>query len=142
MIILKYENENTEFKESLNEKLQKEVVAFLNNNGGNIYIGINDERKIIGIKDNEIDKIQLEIKDRIKNNIKPFTLNLFKIETLKLNNKNIILIKIEKGLEKPYYIRKKGMTTDDVLLEWVVLLKVQMMQQLSKCLQIELNILY
>ena len=36
-----FENEMTEFKEKLNEKLEREVVAFLNTtHGGSIYIGI------------------------------------------------------------------------------------------------------
>lgn len=35
-----YENETTEFKRELNDRLEKEVIAFLNSaKGGDIYIG-------------------------------------------------------------------------------------------------------
>ena len=38
------ENNRTEFKSELNDKLEKEIVAFLNNReGGVLYIGIDDK---------------------------------------------------------------------------------------------------
>ena len=65
-----HENDTTEFKEVLNDKLEREVVAFLNSTkGGNIYIGINDNGKAVGV--NNPDKLQLVISDRIRNNILP-----------------------------------------------------------------------
>lgn len=55
------EDSRNEFKEILNDTLEKEVVAFLTNNGGNIYIGVSNDAKIIGINEN-IDALQLKIK--------------------------------------------------------------------------------
>lgn len=107
----KVEDTRTEFKEILNDKLEKEIVGFLNTNGGNLYIGINNNSEVIGIKDN-IDKIQLEIKDRLKNNILPSTLGLFDIEIENIDGKNIIHISVAGGIERPYYIKKKGMTPE------------------------------
>ena len=57
------EDSRNEFKEILNDKLEKEVVGFLNSDGGNIYIGVNNKGKIVGVDDT--DKIQLNIKNRI-----------------------------------------------------------------------------
>lgn len=107
----KVEDTRTEFKEILNDKLEKEIVGFLNTNGGNLYIGINNNSEVIGIKDN-IDKVQLEIKDRLKNNILPSTLGLFDIEIENIDGKNIIHISVAGGIERPYYIKKKGMTPE------------------------------
>lgn len=90
---------------------KKQQVGFLNTNGGNLYIGINNNSEVIGIKDN-IDKIQLEIKDRLKNNILPSTLGLFDIEIENIDGKNIIHISVAGGIERPYYIKKKGMTPE------------------------------
>lgn len=39
------EDERTEFKALLNDKLEKEVVSFLNTDGGDIYIGVKDNTK-------------------------------------------------------------------------------------------------
>ena len=76
-----FENNRTEFKEELNEKLEKEVVAFLNNReGGVLYIGVNDDGIPVGVSD--LDGTQLKIADRLKNNILPSTLGLFDILSL------------------------------------------------------------
>ena len=105
------EDSRTELKEILNDKLEKEVVAFLNNkDGGNIYIGIRDDGKIIGLEN--IDKIQLEIKDRIKNNISPSALGLFDVVLEEFENRKYINVIIASGSEKPYHLRKSGMTPE------------------------------
>lgn len=67
------EDSRNEFKEVLNDSLEKEVLAFLTKNGGNIYLGVSNNGSIVGIKE-DVDALQLKIKDRIKNNILPSTL--------------------------------------------------------------------
>ena len=59
------EDVRNEFKVKLTDKFEEEVISFLNTNGGNIYIGVNDKGDIIGINGN-IDLLQRTIKDRIK----------------------------------------------------------------------------
>ena len=105
------EDSRNEFKEVLNDKLEKEVVCFLNSNGGNLYLGVSDSGKIIGINGN-IDNLQLKIKDRIKNNISPATVGLFDIEVKEYDGKKYLHIIIASGNEKPYYLRKNGMTSE------------------------------
>lgn len=103
------ESNRIEFKAELNDKMEKEVVAFLNNReGGILYIGVDDNGKPVGVSD--IDFIQLKIADRIKNNILPSTLGLFDIVTEEVDNIAVIKILISSGLEKPYYIKKHGMS--------------------------------
>ena len=103
------ENSRTEFKSELNDKLEKEVVAFLNNKeGGILYIGLDDIGSPIGVP--ELDSTQLKIADRIKNNILPSTMGLFDIVTEEIDNIPFIKILISSGLEKPYYIKKQGMS--------------------------------
>ena len=80
------EDSRNEFKEILNDKLEKEIIGFLTANGGNLYIGIKDDGTIIGLNDN-LDKLQLAVKDRIKNNIEPSTLGLFDINIKTYNDK-------------------------------------------------------
>ena len=103
------ENNRTEFKAELNDKLEKEVVAFLNNReGGVLYIGLDDDGKPVGVPD--LDGTQLKIADRIKNNILPSTLGLFDIVSDTIDDVPVIKILISSGLEKPYYIKKNGMS--------------------------------
>ena len=82
------EDHTTEFKATLTDKIENEVVAFLNSKeGGDLYIGVADDGEVLGLTD--IDKIQLQLSDRIKNNIKPATLGLFDIIIKTEKEKNI-----------------------------------------------------
>ena len=58
------------------------------------------------------DLTQLQIKDRIKNNIQPSTLGLFDVTVETIENKEVIKVIISSGTEKPYYLRKKGRTPE------------------------------
>ena len=111
MMIDFIEDSRNEFKEILNDKLEKEIISFLNANGGNLYIGISDNGNVVGINEN-IDDMQLQIKDRIKNNILPATVGLYDIEVKEHDDKKYLHIIIASGNEKPYYVRKKGMTPE------------------------------
>jgi len=104
-----HEDDKTEFKLELNDKLEKEVVAFLNSpKGGDIYIGVGDDGSVVGVED--VDKIQLAISDRIKNNILPTCLGFFDVFPEQIEGKTIIHIVVSRGTEKPYYIKKYGLS--------------------------------
>lgn len=104
-----HESNRIEFKSMLNDKMEKEIVAFLNNQeGGILYIGLNNEGHPTGVAD--LDSTQLKIADRIRNNILPSTLGLFDIVTETIENVPVIKILVSSGLEKPYYIKCHGMS--------------------------------
>lgn len=104
------EDQRTEYKISLTEQLEKEVVGFLNSReGGIIYIGVSDDGRVVGVDDTDV--IQRKIIDRIRNNIEPSVLGLFDVLTKRYEEKNIIQIVILSGSDKPYYIRSKGMSS-------------------------------
>lgn len=105
------ETNRIENKEQLNEDFEQEVIAFLNyKEGGIIYVGIRKDGQVVGLKD--VDLTQLQVKDRIKNNIQPSTLGLFDVVVETINNKEVIKVVISSGTEKPYYLRKKGRTPE------------------------------
>ena len=45
------EDEHTEFKREYTPKMFKSVVAFLNTEGGSIYVGIDDSGDVVGVSD-------------------------------------------------------------------------------------------
>lgn len=103
------ESNRIEFKEKLTDSLEKEVVAFLNYNGGGvIYLGVNRDGHIVGIVN--CDETQLKIKDKLKYNIEPSCLGLFDVIAEKRDGQDIIKIIIASGNETPYYIKKYGMS--------------------------------
>ena len=104
------ESDKTEYKRELPaaDKLEREVIAFLNTDGGKIYFGIDDNGKTTGIADP--DELQLKLKDRIKNNISEHALEYCSITVEELNEKHVVVLTILSGWEKPFYLNKYGMT--------------------------------
>lgn len=104
------ESNRLEYKRELTDSLEREVVAFLNyHDGGIIYLGIDKDAKVVGLT--AVDAIQLAVKDRLKNNIQPSIMGLFDVQLERRDGKNIIRITAAGGLEKPYYLKKYGMTS-------------------------------
>ena len=87
------ESNRIEFKRELTKELdiEKEVVAFLNyKEGGIIYIGVDNNGNVIGVKD--IDGDILKIKDRIRNGISPSPMGLFDVTVEKIDEIDVIKI--------------------------------------------------
>lgn len=103
------ESNKVEFKSKLNDTLEKEAVAFLNSrNGGIIYMGIDDNGRVMALEN--LDELQLKIKDRLKNNISSSIMGLFDVLVEKVDTQEVIKIVIASGSEKPYFIKKRGMS--------------------------------
>jgi predicted HTH transcriptional regulator len=103
------ESNRVEYKRELTDNLEKEVVAFLNyKDGGVIYVGLDNVGNVYGVEN--CDKVQLAVKDRLRNNIQPSIMGLFDIVHEQRDGKAIIRITVAGGLEKPYYLKKYGMT--------------------------------
>jgi predicted HTH transcriptional regulator len=106
---LSEETNRIEYKQILTDDFERQVVAFLNySQGGEIYIGIDKHRKVVGVA--EIDLVQQKIVDRIKNNILPSTLGLFDVIVEKISGLEVVKVVVASGMEKPYYLRSKGMS--------------------------------
>ena len=128
------ESKTCEFKESLSldvrqsennksyvpkkeEKIElsvlKTIAGFLNSDGGELFIGVNDESIICGIE-NELkrfhksskDKMQLHLKSLIKQNIGLGSSNYINLELKKVNDKEIIHVICKKS-DEPVYIKDK-----------------------------------
>jgi predicted HTH transcriptional regulator len=103
------ETNRIEYKQQLTNDLEKEAIAFLNyHEGGVIYIGVDKTGKVTEVSD--IDGDMLKIKDRLKNNIAPSCMGLFDVAVEKIESKDVIKITFASGTEKPYYIKKLGMS--------------------------------
>lgn len=89
------------------EKYMKTVVAFANTQGGRLVIGIDDKtHKIIGV-DNDIlfqtmDALTNAISDSCEPQIIP------DIEPQTVEGKTVIVITVEAGKNRPYYIKSQG----------------------------------
>lgn len=102
-----YENEIVEFKEIYTPDLKKEIISFANTNGGTIYIGVQDNGKIVGV--DNADFVMQQIANSMRDSIRPDISMFTGIELLKEGNKAYIKLTVEQGTKKPYYIAEKGL---------------------------------
>lgn len=56
------------------------------------------------------------IVDRIKNNIYPSTMGIFDVISVEMNGNDAIKVIISSGPEKPYYIKKYGLSPNGCLI--------------------------
>ena len=103
-IISRGEDLNVEFKQDLSntEEFLETVVAFANSKGGRIFLGVADDTRIIGFQPKSEDQIT----NLITSNIEPAL--KFDESTLEIDGKNITLIEIPEGDDKPYSHRQLG----------------------------------
>lgn len=102
-------DQTTEFMPILNDKLEKEVVSFLNSDlGGTILIGISYDGAVPGI--DSCDKVLPLVMDRLRVNISPTCLGLVDAVSCESNGKTFIKVIIARGTDKPYYLRLVGMS--------------------------------
>ena len=73
------ETETIELKRILNDSVERAIVAFLNTQGGAIYIGVEDNGKIIGV--DKIDETLKRIADVITTQILPNPQDLIELGT-------------------------------------------------------------
>ena len=99
------ETEKIELKQKLTDALPKEIVAFLNTDGGTIYIGVDDGGSVSGVKN--LDESLKKIADMIESQILPNSSHFIELGTKFIENKHIIEIKVRKG-KSLYYIKKYG----------------------------------
>jgi len=102
------ETAKIEFKSSLRTNLHtnqqdkkmelsvlKTIVAFLNTKGGNLLVGVDDNKKILGLENDNFqndDKINLYLTNLIKSHIGNEFLPFIKSTIVQIDNKKIILI--------------------------------------------------
>lgn len=106
------ESETIELKQELNKNIKKEIVALANSKGGTIYIGINDDGKVLGLKNikADIESLSGMIREGIVGNLTTYT----DIENKTIEGKDIIKLHITSAPEKPYYLADKGLKSSGV----------------------------
>ncbi len=107
-ILKQTEGKTLEFKRGIpknRQNLLKAVVAFANGTGGHIYVGVNDDRTVTGIKEEPFD-LEEKLSSIMYDSISPIP-NVF-FQTVAFEDKLIFIIRILPGANKPYYLKKLG----------------------------------
>ena len=108
--ILKGESNLIEYKESLpSNSLNyiKTVVAFSNGKGGKIIFGVKDKTlDIVGIPNDKAFEIIDSITNAISDVCYPLIIPEISLKTV--NDKTLIIVEIDRGKQKPYYVKSLG----------------------------------
>jgi len=106
------EDLTTEFKQEFSEGIKKSIIAFANTKGGTLFIGINDNKEIVGV-DNPND-VLCQVSNTVRSAIKP-DLTMFVNATIeRIKRVNIIKVIVQKGTACPYYLAGKGIRPEGV----------------------------
>ena len=106
------ESETVELKEVVVDDINKENIAFANCDGGKLYIGVRDDGTVIGL--DNADSVSLQISNMVRDAIKPDITMFLHYETIVENGKNVVVVDIQRGTDRPYYLAKKGMRPEGV----------------------------
>ena len=110
---MKYqETEKIELKEVVVDDIKKEIIAFANCHGGRLYVGVKDDGTVIGVADP--DNTALQISNMVRDAIKPDLTMFLHYETLMQDEKKVVMIEVQRGTDRPYYLAKKGMRPEGV----------------------------
>lgn len=107
-----FESETVELKEQFVDDIKKELIAFANCDGGKLYIGVGDSGEIVGVED--IDQTMLRISNMARDAIKPDITMFLHYTAAEAEGKKIIIVDIQRGTDRPYYLAKKGLRSEGV----------------------------
>ena len=103
-----------ELKQEYTDEIKKTVVAFANSEGGDIYIGIQDDGIVCGVRNS--DEIMLKASSSIRDSVSPDLTNITNITVSKIDSKNVVKIHVERGASRPYYLTGKGIRPEGVFI--------------------------
>lgn len=108
------ESSQVEFKSTVCAGAIKTIIAFANTEGGDLYIGVSDEGEVIGIEklDDELTKLSSMMRDSIR----PDILMNCSVRVEDLEEKSIIVVHVQQGTKRPYYLASKGPRPEGVFI--------------------------
>lgn len=106
------ENKTTEFKREYMDNIKYAVIAFANTDGGKIYIGMNDDGTARGVED--VDGTMLRVTNMIRDTVRPDVTMFMECGIEIIDDKNVVVLTIQRGTSRPYYLHGKGVRPEGV----------------------------
>ena len=104
------ESKNIEYKVTLpdkSEKYMKTIVAFANTQGGKLIVGIDDKtHEIVGVENEILFQVMDGIANAVSDSCMPQIIP--DIEPQTVDGKTVIVVSVEAGKNRPYYLKSKG----------------------------------
>lgn len=112
---MKYEESYTvELKQEVNADFKKEIIAFANSDGGEIFVGIDRSGGVVGVAHTE--KVMEQIGNMIRDGIRPDLSAYASINAVDEDGKTVIRVHILRGTKRPYHLTDKGLKPNGVFI--------------------------
>ena len=109
---MRLESKTTEFKREYTNDLKYAVVAFANTDGGKIYIGINDDGSVQGVRNT--DETMLQITNMIRDVVRPDVTMFTECTVEEVEGQPVVVVTVQRGTARPYYLSGKGVRPEGV----------------------------
>ena len=104
------ESKNIEYKITLpdkSEKYMKTIIAFANTQGGKLIVGVDDKtHEIVGVENEILFQLMDGIANAVSDSCMPQIIP--DIEPQTIDGKTVIIVSVEAGKNRPYYLKSKG----------------------------------
>jgi ATP-dependent DNA helicase RecG len=107
------EKQTVEFKREYNDKVTKSMLAFLNTEGGELYLGLADDGSVYGIGDS-VDEMARKVATSFRDSVTPDPSGYFSVEPELKEDKYILKITVERGSAVPYCFGAYGLVPQGV----------------------------
>lgn len=109
-LLQQQEGTRLEFKRKADKDIiAKIITSFINTQGGDILIGVEDDKKIVGVENAE--KLCNTIQKMLVDDIRPIA--PISVQVFQYKKKDLILISVWEGAKKPYQYRGKIYTREN-----------------------------
>ncbi|OIN92679.1 MAG: ATP-dependent DNA helicase [Comamonadaceae bacterium CG1_02_60_18] len=102
------ESKTLELKSRLpqHDQIARTMVAFANTSGGKLVVGVDDQRHVVGISEDDIFTLQAQITSLVFDRCQPTILP--EIYSANLEGKLVLVVEVFRGNLLPYYLKAAG----------------------------------
>ncbi|PLS31936.1 transcriptional regulator [Bifidobacterium margollesii] len=101
-----HEGPSIEFKRIWSESAKKTVAAFANTDGGTLYIGVDDDGSVVGLKDPDACIVQAA--QSVTDGIVPDVAHIVDMRIAEYEQRSVVIVDVQRGTSRPYYLADKG----------------------------------
>jgi len=106
------EDLKNEFKQVYTDDIRYALLAFVNTEGGRLWIGVDDNGDPCGLKN--LDETLLKVTNMARDTIRPDIMPFMRCSVVEMDGKSVICVDVQSGTSKPYYLGSKGIRPEGV----------------------------
>ena len=106
------ESKTIELKREYVEDVKKTITAFANTDGGQIFIGVQDDGSVCGVSNT--DSVLLQVTNSVRDAIRPDVTLFSECNVEVIDEKNVVVVNVQRGTSRPYYLAGKGIRPEGV----------------------------